>query len=149
MEQVRPRPFLDTNVLFFGFYRAGSSPATILERHAAGDLLIVVSGQVLEELERTIRRKQPALLPLLDAFLIAAPPEVTMDPPAEVVQDAERSINPTDAPILAAAVVSGADCLISGNTRHFTQVVAGCAGIAIFTPVDYLASLREQAPQQD
>jgi len=50
-------------------------------------------------------------------------------------------INAKDAPILAAAIGSGADCVVSGNTRHFTQDAARCAGIAIYTPAAFLAAL--------
>jgi hypothetical protein len=53
----------------------------------------------------------------------------------------EHCINAKDAPILAAAVACGADCIVSGNTRHFNQEAAECAGIAIFTPAAYLKTL--------
>ncbi|MBI2911701.1 MAG: hypothetical protein HYY05_06125 [Chloroflexi bacterium] len=76
MAQARPRPFLDTNVLFSALYSQQGPSAAILR------------------------------------------------------------------PILAAAVASGAGCLVSGNTRHFTPQVSGCAGIDIYTPAAYLALLR-------
>jgi len=51
-------------------------------------------------------------------------------------------INAADASILAAAVRGGADCLVSGNTRHFTAEVGRKAGIEILTPTAYIAALR-------
>lgn len=141
MASNRERPFLDTNVMFSGLSGWNAPPARIVERHAEGDLVIVVSRFALDELERVIRRKRPRTLPVFQAFLRETPPEIADDPSPDEVRAAERCINAKDAPILAAAVKSGASCVVSGNTRHFTQDVAGCAGIAIFTPAAYLATL--------
>jgi len=85
MASARPRPLVDTNVLFSGLYRSGSAAGTILQRHAEGRLSIVISHQVLEELVGAVRAKKPDLLPLLQTFLVNAPPELAADPqPAEV-----------------------------------------------------------------
>jgi predicted nucleic acid-binding protein len=140
MAPPRSRPFLDTNVLFSGLHRPGL-PSTILELHAGGEIGIVISRQVLEELVRTIRRKHPAILPLVGVFLTSTPPEICDDPSPADVQEAARCINAKDAPILAAALRTRADCLVSGNTRHFTPEVSRCAGISILTPAVYLAEL--------
>ena len=51
-------------------------------------------------------------------------------------------INRDDAPILAAALQSGADCFVTGKTRHFTRELSDRVGIPIFTPADYLVSLQ-------
>jgi predicted nucleic acid-binding protein len=146
MAPGKPRPFLDTNVLFSGLYRAGGPPATILERHAQGRLAAVISRQVLEELVSTIRAKKPDLLLLLQTFLTNAPPEVCADPLPAEVRRVSAFINATDAPILAAAIKCGADCLVTGNTRHFTAQVARQANLAIFTPAAYLAHV-DSAPR--
>lgn len=140
MAQPRPRPFLDTNVFFSGLLRPGP-PAAILEHHAAGAITAVISRQVLAELVRTIQRKHPAILPLLGVFLTNTPPEICDDPSAEEVENAGHCIHAKDAPILAAALKSRVDCLVSGNTRHFTPEAARCAGITILTPAAYLADL--------
>lgn len=144
MARAKPRPFVDTNVFFSGFYRAGSPPATILELHAEGEIEIVVSLQVLEELATTIRAKKPDLLPKLQTFLTNAPPEVCPDPTHDEVRRAATWINPTDAPILAAAIKARADCLVTGNTRHFTREVAMAAKITILTPTEYRATLERR-----
>jgi predicted nucleic acid-binding protein len=141
MERPKPRPFLDTNVLFSGLYGSGP-PATILERHAAGEIAIIISRQVLEELVRTIQLKHPLVLPMLGVFLMTTPPEICDDPSMEQVRTIERCINPTDAPILAAALSSQSDCVVSGNTRHFTPDAARCAGIRILTPAAFLAEFN-------
>jgi predicted nucleic acid-binding protein len=141
MARNKPRPFVDTNVLFSGLYNAGGTPAAILQQHAQGRISMVISRQVLDELIATIRAKKPDLLPALQTFLLNAPPEICADPSLDEVAQARSWINPTDAPILAAALKSGADCLVSGNTRHFTQDVASKAKMQILTPADYLTRL--------
>ena len=141
MVDARERPFLDTNVLFSGLVGSGSPPAQILDRHAQGLLLVVVSRQVVNELVGAIKRKTPSSLARVEVFLASASTEVVPDPTPAEVRAVERCINPKDAPILAAAIKSGADCLVSGNTRHFTQDVAECAGITIYTPAAYLLTL--------
>lgn len=150
MEWTRPRPYLDTNVLFSALHGSDSAPGAILDRHVDGTILMVVSGLVLEELVRTVRTvrsKRPVLLPQLYTFLTEAPPEVTEEASVDAVRDAAmRCIDTKDAPILAVAIACQADCVVSGNTRHFTQDVTRCAGISILTPTAYLAHLVERTP---
>ena len=141
MDERRERPFLDTNVLFSGLAGSGSPPARILEHHAQGRLVIVISRQILDELVGAVQRKKPSLLPQVGVFFANAPPEMCTDPTPAEVRVAERCINPKDAPILAAAIKSGATCLVSGNTRHFTEEAARCAGITNFTPSEYSMTL--------
>jgi predicted nucleic acid-binding protein len=93
---------------------------------------------------RTIQRKKPELVPLLHALLTNAPPEMTSDPNRAEVERASGCINRDDAPILAAPVASGADCLVSGNIRHFTVKAGRCEGIAILTPAGYLETLSPE-----
>src|SRR6266540_2288592 len=61
MARHKPRPFVDTNVLYSGLYSSRGAPAELLKRHADGKLTIVISRQVLEELVRTVRNKAPQL----------------------------------------------------------------------------------------
>lgn len=135
------RPFLDTNVIFSGLYSSRGAPAEILRRHADGQLTMVVSDQVLQELTATIQNKAPHLAPLLQSFLAQVPPEIAADPSPAIVQWAGALIDADDAPILAAAMECQADCLVTGNTRHFTDAVAQAAGILILAPAAYLARL--------
>ena len=141
MASPEERPFLDTNVLFSGLSGSTSPPAAILDRHIEGEIVIVVSRFVLDELDGVIRRKQPAILGKLATLLADTPPDVVADPTGDEVRAAKRCINAKDAPILAAAIKGDASCVVSGNTRHFNQDVATCAGVAIFTPAAYLATL--------
>ena len=144
MVQARPRPFVDTNVFFSGLHSSGSPPSRILQLHAEGRIQIVISRQVLVELVSAIRSKLPEALPALQDFLTSAPPGICSDPTTEEVQQARLWINITDAPILAAALKSGADCLVTGNTRHFTPRVAERARIRILAPTEYVETLPQE-----
>jgi predicted nucleic acid-binding protein len=108
---------------------------------------MVISGRVLDELIRTISARRPDLLPVVDRFLVDTPAELAPEPAPESLRKFSVLINIADAPILAAAVESRADCLVSGNTRHFTRRVARRAGIAIFTPAAYVANLPSSLPE--
>jgi predicted nucleic acid-binding protein len=50
MASRKPRPFVDTNVLFAALYSSLGPPAAIVSQHSQGDITMVVSQQVLEEL---------------------------------------------------------------------------------------------------
>ena len=141
MAKSKPRPFVDTNVFFSAFYNPSGPPSLILRAHAQGRITIIISRQVLSELVTNLQAKKPDVLPALQTFLLNAPPEICTDPTPEEVAQARAWINPNDAPILAAAIKSEADCLVTGNTRHFTQEVAAKARISIITPADYLAMM--------
>ena len=162
---TKPRPFLDTSVLFSGLHSRTGPPAAILNLHIAGRLTAVVSRLVIDELVRAVSAKQPRHIPLIPALLVEsgllsdeyiyegghisllnvflsdAWPQLCPDPAPHLVRRVRPLINAADAPILAAAIESGADCLVTGNTRHFTAEVSEKAGIAILTPTDYLRTL--------
>lgn len=144
MVQARPRSFVDTNVFFSGLHGSGGPPSRILQLHAEGRIQIVISRQVLMELVSALRSKLPQALPALQDFLTSAPPEICSDPTPEETQPARSWINTTDAPILAAALKSGADCLVTGNTRHFTPRVAERARIRILAPPEYVETLPQE-----
>lgn len=142
MVSPRPRPFFDTNVVFSGLGSSGGPPEILLDLHATERIGIVVSGLVMQELERNLRLKRPRVLLTLAAFFENTPFEIVAEPTEQEIAAVLPFINAADAPILAAAIKSEADCIVSGNTRHFTQAVAQQAGIPIFTPAAYLQQLQ-------
>jgi predicted nucleic acid-binding protein len=144
MARGETRPFVDTNVLFSGFYNPRSTPGQILDAHVRAQIAIVISRQVLDELVRTVHTKRPSLLLPLRQFLTVTPPEICPDPSDEANELALALIHWKDAPILAAMIISGADCLVTGNSRHFTADVARQAGIRIVSPADYVSALMRR-----
>ena len=133
----RYRVFLDTNVLFSALHSSVGAPNAILEAYLRGQIEVVVSRQVLEELIRTIHQKRPQLITRLYFFLQEAPFEVQADPAPDVVRRWEQVIHGPDAPILPRPVAARPDFLITGNRRHFTPEVAALAGMAIVSPAEF------------
>jgi hypothetical protein len=84
------RVFLDTNVIFSGLYSGKGAPNAILSAFIRGEITVVISRQVLEELVRNVSEKLPSVLPALRIMLVNAPPEITPDPSLEAMGRSTR-----------------------------------------------------------
>ena len=139
----RPRVFLDSNVIFSGLYSPKGAPGAILTRFIKGDIIVVVSQQVLEEVIRTIREKLPVALPALKRLLVSLPPEVVADPEPQEMARWAGKLQYADAAILAAAVKAQADYFVAGDS-HFTQDSSMTVetGLHIVAPAQFLRFLE-------
>jgi putative PIN family toxin of toxin-antitoxin system len=139
-----PRVFLDTNVIFSALYSAKGAPNEILSAFIRGEITVIISRQVLEELVRNISEKLPAVLPVLKAMLVNAPPEITPDPSLEEIKQWEEKLALGDAMVLAAAVSAKVDYFITGD-NHFlaSNDLKEKAGIDIITPAQFLRLMKE------
>ena len=139
----RLRVFLDSNVVFSGLYSSVGAPAAILDAFAAGDLSVVVSSMVLEEVVRATKAKAPRALPALGLLLANSPLEVVANPAPDGILPWRRFLSAGDAAVLAAAISARVDYLVSGD-RHFTgRRIAVEGRIRIVTPAQLLAVLRK------
>lgn len=144
---MRPKPklrvFLDSNVIFSGLYSSDGAPGIILQRFIEGELMVVISQQVLEEVVRTIKKKLPGALPALRRLLVSITPEIGKDPSLEEVTHWAEVIYPDDAGVLAAAVAAQPDYLITGDKHFFENPsIAGKSGLHIVTPAQFLECLK-------
>ena len=140
---MKVRIFADANVLVAGAdSRSGASRAVLLMAEV-GLFTLVVSRQVIDEAERTIRRKLPRALANFADQMTYLNLEILADPSAEAFAEWEAIIEAKDAPILAAAVTAGVDRILSLNTRDFTQEVAEQCGIPIQTPAQFVRDIRQ------
>jgi len=139
VSKPKPRVFLDSNVVFSGLYSSEGAPGVILEHFVKGNLSVVVSQQVLEEVIRTIKEKLPDALPALRRLLLNTPPEVVVDPKRPDIERWAKYLHLGDAAILAVAVAAQPDYFITGD-RHFldNQEIAENAGLKIVTPAQFL-----------
>ena len=144
MPKRKPRVFLDSNVIFSGLYSPRGSPALILEHFVAGDISVVVSQQVLEEVVRTIKEKLPDALPVLRRLLISTPPEVTADPQLEAIKRRKWKLSTADAAVLEAAITTRPDYFITGD-NHFLDDphLAEGTDLHIVTPAGFLKILKQ------
>jgi predicted nucleic acid-binding protein len=114
------RLFLDANVLFLAGYSATSPVHDLLQLARAGRCTVVASAYAIEEARRNLQAKGPTdALPRFHAALA----DVTLvGEAAAVALEAASAVDladPTDVPILAAAIQSQADVLVTGDRRAF------------------------------
>ena len=143
MPKPKPRVFLDSNVIFSGLYSPKGAPGLIFEHFIKGNINVVVSQQVLEEVIRTIKEKLPGALPALRRLLMSTPPEVIADPELENLESWAKRLPVADAAILLAAVVAQPDYFITGD-NHFIENadISIETGLHIVTPAKFLELLK-------
>lgn len=139
--------FLDTSALFAGIWSAEGGARMILRLGEVEAIRLLVSSQVLDEIERALRRKAPATLGLLALLLDRSGIEVVPSPTPKVVQDSQALIgHPGDAQLLAAAWAAGVDYFVTLDRKHFldNQVLKDNVPFPIGTPGDFLAWYKER-----
>ena len=110
------RIFLDSNVLVAAFLTRGLCAqlvALVIEHHE-----LIISDQVLDEVRRILiekMRSQPADVEELLAMLRERAGEATPPQPREPPEIEIEVRDPTDAPLVKAAIAGGADFLVSGD----------------------------------
>jgi hypothetical protein len=139
----KPRVFLDSNVIFSGLYSPRGAPGIILAHFIKGDINVVVSQQVLDEVIRTVKEKVPQALPALRRLLISTPPEVTADPKPVELERWAGELPLANAAILAAAAAAQPDYFITGD-NHFIEntSIAEEVGLHVVTPAQFLKFLE-------
>ncbi len=120
----KPRVFLDSSALIAAILspREDSASRQLLRLGEAGVVNLRVSREVLRDTEYLIRRRNPALLPLLALLLDQSNIKVVSDAHKETVEQClEMTGYLPDARVLAAAVECGADIFATYDTEHFLQ----------------------------
>lgn len=114
------RVFLDANVIVSAALKPGSRIASLW---ALPDVRLLASPHVLAEARRNVPAPDAAeRLEALIAALVLLPAE-----PADFATEDDPGLPPKDRPVLLAAIVSGADVLLTGDITHF----GGCLGTAV------------------
>ena len=136
------RVFVDANVLMAGSDSQSGASNAVLKMAEVGLFQLVVCRQVLDEAERNLRKKLPRALPNFASQMARLRLEIVPDPAPEQVEVWKGIIEAKDAPILCAAVSSGADRFLTLNTRDFTADVAVKSGLTIQTPAELVEEVR-------
>lgn len=131
--------FLDSNIFVAAVLSSSGGSFRLLQKARAGRIIIYTSSFVMDEVARVLFMKYPAHLhygPKLIAstpLLISSPSEKEIDQTAPLVDD------PDDAPILAGALKSKAQFLITLDRKHFiTHKLANAKlPVAILTPREF------------
>jgi predicted nucleic acid-binding protein len=140
----RSKIFLDSSALIAGAISAKGAARVLLQLAEAGELNIVINEQVIEETERSLAKKSPQNLPDFRRLIKVIRPLIVKEDPEDVANCLYMIADPTDAPILAAAIKAKVDFLVTHNRRHFLDEpkVAGKSGLKIGTPGNALAWIR-------
>lgn len=112
------RLFLDANIFIAGSASPEGGSAIILQACKKGLFQAVTTEVILEEAERNIRKKLDKKS--LDRFYkVIEEVGIEIYPPATTAGHYQKIITPKDAHVLASAIESKCDCLITLDKRHF------------------------------
>jgi uncharacterized protein len=131
----------DTNVIISALNFSGN-PARILEMAEAGEIRLAISDDILNEVERVLRRPKfgwtqeqvGGAIRGLSAFAEHVEPKQCTD----VVKE-----DLTDNRILECAAASGSEYLVSGD-KHLLKV-GQYQGVKIVTPADFIEVIARQS----
>jgi len=132
------RILFDTNVLISGILFRGL-PRTLLERAVRGELELVTSPALLDELEDVLTRRFefPSELGRAVRTELESLADVVVPPDVPAV-----SRDRDDDQVLAAAVSGGAEAIVTGDRDLL--VLEMHHGIRVMGPSDFIAQLRSE-----
>ena len=140
-----PKVFLDTSVLIAATFSAKGGAREILRLGEIGGIQLLVSQDVLGELEENVLKKKPQYLALIAAVLASSGVEIVDPPAVETVQTCQRFLDyADDAVVLAAAIDAQTDYFITLDRQHFlnNSLVLGTLPLPLGAPGDFLAWYR-------
>jgi predicted nucleic acid-binding protein len=131
--------FLDANVLISAAWKDG---AEIAQMWNFDSISLVTSNYVLGEMQRNLH--QPSHIERMRILLRS----VRVFYFEDLLEFPEALVIPEkDQPILAGAILAGANYLVSGDKRHFGPLFGTMIqGVRITSPPELLAVLRLQLP---
>lgn len=115
------KAFLDSNVILSGFISDKAAPRLILDL-LCHDLPFVspATGQYnIEEIERTINSKLPAVRPVFRDYMSRLKFQIVPLPKREELEGYRGAITDADLPVLVSAIQCEADYLVTGDKKHF------------------------------
>ena len=131
--------FIDTSVIVAGIASRTGASATVLDLCEAESIQMVISRQVLVEADRNISAKLPNLILQFRRFFRNLAPLMVDDPPKTAVEKAAIILPLKDASILAAAIESKTDYLITLDKKHFLkEKVRHRFPLTVCTPAEFL-----------
>lgn len=142
------RVFLDASVLFAAIYSRSGSAHDLLLLAVEGLVEVLVSQDVLDEVQRNVSRKVPEKLAVWRGLMQLVDPVLVASPTRAAVRAAEAYVVAKDAPIVAAAIAAQPDFLVTYDRRHLLgpPEVAEKSGLTIVTPDVVLTAVQGDEP---
>lgn len=129
------RVVLDTNVLVSALLSPDGPPARALALIATRRVDLLVDDRILAEYEQVLRRPKFSMEPRTVSELLQQ-----LEALAEYVPPAPCPAtlpDPGDLKFLECASAGLADCIVTGNPRHFPR--KACRGVGVVTPAQFVS----------
>ncbi len=142
-----PDVFLDTSALFSGIWSATGGARLLLKLGEAQAVKLIVSSQVLTEIESVLRRKSPQNLGALALLLDRSRITIISRIPENQLSRCQSIVNyAPDAIVLAAAWTAEIDYFVTLDRKHFlnNQHLHDMAPFTVGTPGSCLAWYRSK-----
>jgi len=132
--------FLDASVFIAGTKSLTGGSSFIIEACRRKIFKPVVTRVILKESEKNLQEKNPEHLARFYKIIGQLPLEI--QPPALETKNYENIIHPKDAPVLAAAIESKSNFLITLDKKHFKtpKIERANLPLKILTPKEFLMS---------
>ena len=139
MAGKRLKVFLDSNVIISGLFSDKGSPRIILDLLSLDlPLLSCATGEYnIVEIERNLLKKMPAVLPVYRRYLKILNLEIVPLPLSKDIKKLSGQIADKDVPVLASAINSNADFLVTGDKKDFEKL-KGNYPFKILSPSEFL-----------
>ncbi len=141
MAKKAVKVFLDSNIILSGLLSEKGVPRIILDILCLRlPFLIGITGRYnIIEIERNLSKKMPAILPVYEEYFPKLNLEIIPLPSAENVRRFRGHISDKDVPVLASAIMSNADFLVTGDKKDFAKLKEkGSYPLKILSPSDFL-----------
>jgi putative PIN family toxin of toxin-antitoxin system len=129
------RIVLDTNVVVSGLLSGARPPGQILDRVVTGEFHPCVDDRLLAEYDDVLHRPRlkldPRRVETFLAFVRESAVHVTC-PTSDITLP-----DPDDVALLEVAISAAAQCLITGNLKHFPEDQR--AGVLVMSPAEFIA----------
>ena len=141
--------FIDTSVIFSACLSKTGASALLLGYCRKGKIKGYISKYVLSELKRNAVLKLDSVgKQRLNFYILQTSLNIVENPSIEEIQFCQKVINPKDAPILAVALKSKVDYLVTFNTKDFLlpSVRSFAKPLKICTPRDLIFRMFPHKP---
>jgi len=135
------RVFLDSNVVLSGLLSGVGAPRIILDLFCLRlPFLVGMTGEYnIIEIERNLKKKLPAAIPVYREYLPKLHLEIIPMPPAEEVKKSLWDVSDKDIPVLVSAIKGKADYLVTGDKKDFTNLkTKGNNPFKILSPSEFV-----------
>lgn len=131
---------VDTNVLVAGLLTPWGVCGQVVRLLTSGTISLCVDARILLEYEDVLHRPRFAIdARKADIVLEYVRKAATVYPTAPL---AHRLPDPDDEAFLEVGIAAAAECLVTGNPRHFPT--ACTEGVRVLSPADFLEFLRKR-----